>query len=39
MLTVMVTGAYNAVSRALVSLDIAEMKDVKPGDATKKSKL
>jgi len=36
---VMTTAGYNAVSRFLVALDVAEMKDVKVGDARLPSKL
>jgi len=36
---VLVTGGYNAVSRTLIALDIAELKNVKPGDAIKRAKL
>jgi len=39
MSTVLVTGGYNAVSRTLIALDIAELKNVKPGEAKKHSKL
>ena len=33
------TAGYNAVSRFLIALDVAEMKDVRVGDAKLPSKL
>ncbi|KIW09200.1 uncharacterized protein PV09_00128 [Verruconis gallopava] len=36
---VLTIAGYNAVSRTLVALDVAELKDVRPGDAKLPSKL